>query len=115
MIENVTKLVEPIAELPHEEGTYANMTVGNAVKGVSNADGSFETIGKATNSADNALKIGTNIIEQKQLIWNTTATTTLGGNNLDINVTLTGTTFDSGFTYEIHGSMKDPSFPSFTL
>ena len=113
VITNVTKLVEPIAELPHEEGTYANMTVGNAVKGLSNADGSFETIGKATNSADDALKIGTNIIEQKQLVWNTTATTTLSGNDMSIDVTLTGVQFASGYAYEFYGSMKDPSYPDY--
>lgn len=99
------------------DGTQNADTATNAEKGISNVDGSFETIGKATNATTDVLKIGTNIIEQKQLLFSGEKTTTLGTDSLEVIVDFLASTygfeFENDKVYEIHGKI-DSGFGAYT-
>jgi len=88
------------------DGTTIVNKATNAQNGVYNDDLSYQKLHKATNSDDAKLNLGTNIIEQKKLVWNTIVSTELASYNEFINVTLSSFNFESDNIYEIHGEAE---------
>jgi Fe-S cluster assembly iron-binding protein IscA len=98
-----TKIVQPKVLASQSPDVYNDLTVYNAVNatnvtnGVRNTDDSYQRLYKATNSDDDVLNLGGNIIEQKKELYNNSTGSS--------SITLDSGSFANGDILELHFSV----------